>query len=649
MAKLTPTNKVKIFKQLNERALPWKNSRFVIKEDEYDWLGNGNFSEVYVMEDTINPSNSYAVKIIGFNEHRRIHQSDIESYKKEPILQYGLANQCSTVVKIIDTEVLSIKLDENGNVEDARLDDFGVEKVGWLVLVLIKMERLAAIIEQNFTGDYSFKIPALIYADDKEMLSLAINIAEALETSHSMSIMHRDVKLENIFFDEKSGSYKLGDFGIARITNQGSASTKGAGTLGYEAPEVEGGNDAKYSYQADIYSFGVTIYLLMNELRFPGSTGYHVNRNIQYNPNSTIDMPMHGSEEFKALICSLIRYNPSDRPKNMSDVLEGLDAIYTKKYGARESHKVVKKQHRVRDEVESIKTNISKTVTDVKHITEEVKEHKDVVGSVVAEVKRDIAPETKNTNNQEVLSNNPGKVESTVSKVNTVKGINPREGIFKGIIGGICILAGLLYFGILSGDSLNLIKTPMVLVSLIANSLVSLIAYYLKFVKKKKMPYLVYFILFAFSIFVMFTGGMSWFYLIISIGVFIGGVSEVLFLQLTAWIYLIFMMLSVVDKIPSDSIINLAWIFFALVLFGFILTEQYDKQDDLFAIILGNEASHYFIGFLLIIAGIVLFILNLIPAVDVATLLMKMHFIYVGLILWITGSIVNTIGRRTSY
>ena len=333
MAKLTPAIKVKIFQQLNERELPWKNSRFVINEDEYDWLGNGNFSEVYVMEDVADPSVKYAVKIIGFNEHRRIHQSDIESYKKEPILQYGLANQCNTVVKIIDTEVVSIKLDDRGNVEDARSDDYGVEKPGWLVLVLIKMEKLSPIIEQNFTGDYSFKIPAIKASDEKEILSLAINIAEALDTSHSMKIMHRDVKLENIFYDESRQIYKLGDFGIARITNQGSASTKGAGTLGYEAPEVEGGNGSKYSYQADIYSFGVTIYLLMNELKFPGSSGYHVNREVQYNPNAQIELPEHGAEELKQYICSLIVFNPQERPKSMREVLEHLDMIYSNYYG----------------------------------------------------------------------------------------------------------------------------------------------------------------------------------------------------------------------------------------------------------------------------------------------------------------------------
>lgn len=642
MAKLTPAIKVKIFQQLNERELPWKNSRFVINEDEYDWLGNGNFSEVYVMEEVADPSVKYAVKIIGFNEHRRIHQSDIESYKKEPILQYGLANQCNTVVKIIDTEVISIKLDDRGNVEDARSDDYGVEKQGWLVLVLIKMEKLSPIIEQNFTGDYSFKIPALKASDEKEILSLAINIAEALDTSHSMKIMHRDVKLENIFYDESRQIYKLGDFGIARITNQGSASTKGAGTLGYEAPEVEGGNGSKYSYQADIYSFGVTIYLLMNELKFPGSSGYHVNREVQYNPNAQIKLPEYGAEELKQYICSLIVFNPQERPKSMREVLEHLDMIYSNSYGERKSNKIEKKKPKMAPDVEILKTSLNKTVSEVKRIKEEVVEHKDVVGSIVAEVKKQpvVEKDVDNTSTEQVNLESHKPVASIIDS-------NPKQGIIKGILGLLGIIIGLSYFSVLSGESFQIIKTPMVLWSLIANTIISFAAMFMKFAKQKKMPYLIYFILFCFSIFVMVTGGVSWLYIVIAIGLFIGGVSEILALNLSAWVFLLVKML--LSNQSNDIVnINLAWIFFALILVGFILCEQYDKQEDIFSLILGNEISGFLIGVLIIVAGIVIWILNKIPAVNVADLLMKMHFIYVGLILWLTAIITAVFGERRS-
>jgi serine/threonine protein kinase len=639
MAKLTPAKKVKIFEQLNERKLPWQNSRFVISEDEYEWLGNGNFSEVYVMEDVGDSSNKYAVKIIGFNENRRIHKSDIASYKKEPIIQYGLAESCTSVVKIIDTEVLSIKLDDNGKIEDAIADDCGVDKTGWLVLVLIKMEKLTPIIEQNLTGDYIFKVPALKDAEDREILSLAIDIAEALETSHSKKIMHRDVKLENIFYDKASKTYKLGDFGIARITNQGSASTKGAGTLGYEAPEVEGGNNEKYSYQADIYSFGVTIYLLMNELRFPGSTGYHVNRSVQYNPNSVIEYPIHGSDELKKVICSLIRYNPEDRPEDMAAVLSELIGIYTEKYGARESHIISKK--RWRDETEIVKNNISKTVTEVKNVPTEVKEHKEVLGNIVAEVKQE---PNKMAQTSEEKSNGTGGVIPN----NAIGTTKKHSEVYKGIIGSLFVIVGLFCFAMMFKDTLEITKTPMVMVSLSANLVVSFIAYILKCVKNKKMPYVVYFILFVFSVYVMISGGLSWFYLLISIGLFIGGVTEIFVLNIVAFLYILIMHFATFTMFDGIAVMKNAWIFFALTLYGFLLVEQYDKQDDIFSIILCEDIFAYCVGFILLVTGVIIFLINLIPSVTVSELLMNMHFIYVGLIIWVAQMLVGLIDRRLS-
>lgn len=637
MAKLTPSNKVRIFKQLNERQLPWKNSRFLIREDEYDWLGNGSFSEVYVMEDVVNPSKQYAVKVIGFSEHRRIHKSDIESYKKEPIIQFGLANKCNSIVKIIDTEVVSIQLDESGNVTDARIDDFGVEKTGWLVLVMIKMEKLESIIEQNFTGDYSFKIPALRDANNKEILTLALDVAEALDTSHKLQIMHRDVKLENIFYDSTTKTYKLGDFGIARITNKGSASTKGAGTLGYEAPEVEGGNDSKYSYQADIYSFGITIYLLMNNLCFPGSSAYHVNRSVQYNPTSEISLPMNGDSELKEYICSLIKFKPSDRPESMSIVLKSLEDIYQKHYDDRKMHIVVEKQiskPEVTEEIADISREPEKIsapmnnestlqLSEVVQKKAETITSKNVIGDVVAEIKKDNLDKKAVSEQQ--------KDDSSLKDDEQIR----REPLGKGIIGSTFLVVGLLYFVLLKFDKGILKGNTMVLISLSVNMLASFVSIGLKAKKKSRLPYLLYFVLFCFSIFVMIKSGISWLYVVVSLSLLIGGVTEVFAVSIVSCIALVLksMMLTVNSGWINEKYV---WIFLALALIGLFLSQQYDKQTDLFAVLTSDMMSPVLGGFLLIVVGGIIWILNKIPAINISSLLMNMHLIYVGLILWVS-------------
>jgi mitogen-activated protein kinase kinase kinase 7 len=93
----------------------------------------------------------------------------------------------------------------------------------------------------------------LSWARDK--IHMAVAIAQALEYLHGRSIIHRDLKSNNILLTAKLEP-KLIDFGVSRgILDL--TMTAGVGTPYWTAPEILEGK--RYTEQADIYSFGVVL------------------------------------------------------------------------------------------------------------------------------------------------------------------------------------------------------------------------------------------------------------------------------------------------------------------------------------------------------------------------------------------------------
>jgi serine/threonine-protein kinase len=110
---------------------------------------------------------------------------------------------------------------------------------------------------------------------EKEALSIIRSIAKALGHAHANSIVHRDVKPENIIFD-RNRMPKLTDFGVAMhhdahhltLTREGVT----VGSLHYTPPEQVDGTTRDIDCRADIYSLGATLYYALT-----GTTVYSGN------------------------------------------------------------------------------------------------------------------------------------------------------------------------------------------------------------------------------------------------------------------------------------------------------------------------------------------------------------------------------------
>jgi predicted ATPase/serine/threonine protein kinase len=149
------------------------------------------------------------------------------------------------------------------------------------------------------------------------ILSLAIDIVDALDAAHAQGIIHRDIKPANIFITTR-GHAKILDFGLAKLmpilrkvggphaasgataTLQDQLTSPGSaiGTISYMSPEQVRGKDL--DGRTDLFSFGTVLYeMATGTLPFPGETAGVVfdsilNRAaaapVRLNPNLPVDL-----------------------------------------------------------------------------------------------------------------------------------------------------------------------------------------------------------------------------------------------------------------------------------------------------------------------------------------------------------------------
>ena len=311
--------------QLNNSSYPFKNYSFPREDTGLVKLGSGGYADIYEMELNDNPDERFAVKVLGFADKH----VDTEEFKESVRIQRELSLLENDIVKIVDYAEMRVFLDKSYNVVKAEkvswLDDKEYEG-DYLILQFILMEKLVPVITIDKSGKPKLYPDELARFEENEIMKLAHNIGTALARGHKGNLLHRDVKLENVFYDPKKKIYKLGDFGIAKITKDGMASTI-AFTKGYGAPEVVGAKDNRYDNTADIYSYGMMLYLLLNELRFPNSENYNVNQKLQYSKGYEFPQPKHNDYELSKLVERMCKFNPDMRYQSMETVMNDIEGI----------------------------------------------------------------------------------------------------------------------------------------------------------------------------------------------------------------------------------------------------------------------------------------------------------------------------------
>ncbi|MEK2488019.1 protein kinase [Kitasatospora purpeofusca] len=150
----------------------------------------------------------------------------------------------------------------------------------------------------------------------EEALRVTIGVLNALEASHDMGLVHRDIKPGNVMFDRK-GNVKVMDFGIARALESGVTSMTQTGmvvgTPQYLSPEQALGKPV--DARSDLYSVGVMLFeMITGQLVFDGDSAFSIAyKHVQEEPPAPSTLNPRLAPAVDGFVATALRKDPAHR------------------------------------------------------------------------------------------------------------------------------------------------------------------------------------------------------------------------------------------------------------------------------------------------------------------------------------------------
>jgi len=165
----------------------------------------------------------------------------------------------------------------------------------------------------------------------REVIDIALQVAQGISAAHKKGIIHRDVKPTNIMIT-KEGAAKILDFGIAKLSGQDGLTRplSTVGTVSYMSPDQARGETV--DVRSDIWSLGIVMYeMITGRLPFKGDNTQAILYNVMNEePRSVKDLRSEIPPELEHIIQKALAKDPKKRFSSGRELAAELEDLKTR-------------------------------------------------------------------------------------------------------------------------------------------------------------------------------------------------------------------------------------------------------------------------------------------------------------------------------